>query len=377
MAECSIARQIFKCPTWSEWTTPTVATDPTATGTEVTGKTLLDMGTVAGGSNTDAVGLTIEFESNFDDSVFGALKFWIRNLPDKTGHTWAAEFATGAIMPAVSLDAVLAGGSAQTLTGNPWDSGVLAAAAGTEYDATNKRIENIILQLQAGASADTWNQSLSLYECPELIVEVERRDNASTTILPELAGFTSQDRGHLFTKSDVEVMIESASGSWRRLGAIKDEEFSLTLGQEFADWRRGSTLTTFHKAVSDATSMAEFTIYNCDPELLALALQGNSVDDSGKRAVLFDHTGAPCQPGVTETVFVFQWRTLGGHIVRARVPRGVLTMTGAMTPGTTDFSGVTFQVEGLASGASKSLTQIAWSRVPIELATLPLSYIVT
>ena len=377
MSVCSIDRTEFVCPKKSEWTG---AFDTIATaGTEIPDIDILDMGTASAGANTDAKAFTVEFESDFGDSVQDNLKLYMLNLPEFTGHTWAAEFEADAKFPLVSLSAVLGGATAHTIKGNPWDTVQTFGKrdSATEYDGTAKRVETILLQLQLAGGAKTWSQGLSLYECPIAAVEIIRGTGTELGLEEPLDALTSEEKGHLFVFSGVRLYRETAAGNWRFYGSIVDDTIEINTDQEQVEFRRDKPLATFHRAVSDATASWNFEISNPDPDLEARALQTTASNNAARDTREVIHGANPCNPGVSESAFILEWRTLGGHLVRYRMPRGVLTMAGSFSPGAGDFGSQAFTLEALTSGTSKTLVELTWSNHPTEVCFLPITYIST
>ena len=379
---CAVDRIEAVCPPFSTWT-GAVTTDPVA-GTEVTDVEELDMGTAAAAANTDAKALTLEFPSSFDDSVFASNGFtvWMMNNPGLTGHTWAAEFEAGAVFPAVSLDAVLAGTTAATLANNPWTAARHIGTSG-EYDATNNRIATMLLQLQLAAGATPRNQGLSLETCPVMVLEFPRMDPAVTALGADDHPL-DEEKGHLFEYSEVKVYeisgavgVQGSAERWQLLGSIKDDSVEMTEDRELIDWRRGKPESTVHQAVSNATASCTFNFDQAFPDFEARALQTTATEVASRATVEHSVDSFSCSAGVIERGYCIEWRTIGGFIKRKYYPRGVLRMTGSTMPGGSEFGSRTFEITALASGVKRILSKTVCTKTPVEQAFMPITYITT
>lgn len=382
---CAVERIKFVCPDWSEWT-GVFATDPITAGTEQANVVELDMGSASSGTNTDAKAVSLEFPDSFDDSVFASNGFhiWLANDPGLADHVWAAEFEGGALFPAVSLDAVLAGTTAKKIASNPWDTARHIGTAG-EYDAattpSDKRIATILLQLQLGAASALRNSKNELTFCPWLIAEFPRMDAGVTTLRPDSGSF-DEEAGHFFAFSEMKIWeisdsvgVQGSTERWNLLGSIRDSTVEMTANREIIEWRRGKPLTTVHQAISDATAVITFAFDQPTPDFEARSNQTTAQNFDSRATVGYAIDGRSCNNGVIERGYCVEWTTIGGFIKRAYVPRGVLKRTGAVMPGgESEFASQQFEITGLAAGVNKILLQEECTKTPVEQAILPIAY---
>jgi hypothetical protein len=374
MADCAIARIEDECEaTFSQWT-GAFATDPMV-GTETEDISELDMGTVAAAANTDAKAVSVEFPTDFDDTVQDGVRIWAYNIPGFTGHTWAAEFDDGATFPAVSLDAVLAGASAGTLTGRPFSvTATHINDIADCYDSANNRIHTIIIQLQLAAGAKVWNQTLSIHSCPHLVVQYPRRvygDYGNSESLLQ----TDEETGHFMQISDANLFVADTDNLWQEIGTLKTDTLTYTKGQTYADWSTGVPSTIVHRAISGKQASFSFQIDGSSVGFRALASHTTASRNSTDRVVRWSHKG--CTASVKERQFAIMCRTHGGYYHWLEIPRGVLTQEGDTSPATTEWAGTSFMVESLASGVQKTVLTESITDTPVGMAVLPMTYITT
>jgi hypothetical protein len=369
-------RDEYACPSWSEWETPTVALDPLTTGTEVTDKEEIDMGSVAGGANTDAKALTVEFEDDFDDTV-NEVRLWLLNNPQHTGHTWRADMDSGLLMPAVSLDATLpVTGTDADLRGSPFESNHEQLAAAV-YDSTNKRIATILIQLVAAASPKVWDQDATPYAAPALVANIYRRaktlDGAVASLDLEL--------GELFTFSSTDLYLVETDSSgneyWQLVAEIKDDSISIGITEEHVQWQKYKPTTTIHQARASITDSISFQIDQCNPKLMALGLQTVVSENTAHRTLDVSHDAKVS--AVKRRKWVVGWNNVGAHRVYAEVKSGVLKPAGEMVPGGGDFSGMAMTLDALTTSptSARKVIQFKISDAPVEQAIIPLNYNVT
>ncbi len=379
MANAAANRVSQVCPKWSEWIDVLFAADPIATGTEVPDKTAIDMGAAPGVStNSDAQALTLEMPSNFDDSVHNIDSLlWLANNPQKTDITFVAEYETGAVMPAVSLDAPLAGTTAATLAGSPYQ--VPAAHKKTtvnEYDATENRIETIIIQLQQGLAAPAYKQDEAIHLAPQLMIESPRTEfGAQDRILREDAISMDLESGHLFAYPNDRIYfvenIDTSTEQWLLLPDVREDSIEYTAAKDFAIWKKGRPEVEFHRAISTVEATLTFTTGQMSPELLALSMQTTATRNSSRRDISVSIDGATCITGVREGTWVHEYQTIGGFVCRMIIGRGVLKLTG---PGGGDFMEHTWEVTALARGNGRVLAEKRYSDTPRLVESIPLIF---
>lgn len=371
LASVSIAKITEEQPPISQWT-GAAATLPTA-GTETPNINVLDFGSVAAGSNSDAKAITVNFPPDFDDSVFG-VRIWGANLPGFTGHNWFYEASATANFPVGTLSTALTNGV--QLYGNPTQSDWKAASL---YDSTDKRVQEMIFQLQTAAGAKSFNVADYELTPPMLYIEMERRDRA---VSANEADFVSFDEvtGHLFTYSSVDLFEIVRVGNnefWNMIGGVKEDSITIEFSTTKIDWKKGKPAATFQQAVSEAMASMTFKVDALYPKIIAQSIDGTVVSNA------FNHTldvslETKSRPTV-EAGYAMRWITQGGHVIYFIINRGSLAATGGYQPGATDFAGQEFKLTALVSaGCGGKLATYQISDVPIETACLlPLTYAVT
>jgi hypothetical protein len=384
---CAVARVSEVCGLWSVWTGAAAAADPVTTGTETAGIEMVDLGTIAPNSNSDladAGALTVEFPSSFDDSIntIGA-KIWLSNKPPQTGHVFAAEFASGAILPAVTTDADLAGATAAVLGNSPYyPAATHLKTTNAEYSTVNNRIATILLQAQPATGAEAWDVHDNIYTCPRLCLETPRTDFAAEDrILDERYIDADIETGHLMAYPNMELFYIQNYGSsaevWHKMDSVREDSIEIELNKEFVEYKKGKPQYTVHMAVSAVTGMIRFSSAQNLPKLVATALQTTASRISSDRVIRVSHNADTCISGVIESGWAVRFSTIGGFKCTYRVGRGVLKPAGAYTGGTDSFSEQPYEITALGRGSQRELSVIDMSDTPILTTCLPIAYAVS
>lgn len=360
----------------SKWT-GTVGTDPTV-GTEQTNLEVLDFGVVEQDDNSFAQAITVEFPSNFDDTVYSQVRAWVANQPALDGHAWMIEFAANALFPAVSLAAPLTNGV--TLPTSPFDAikrtAAGAASSGSDvYIPANKRIKNVLLQLQTASGAEIYNQLDSLLAPLVLYLEYARRPQHAHQMLGiEHVAFDSLSYEQLFTFSDVDVFwvetIDDVEYYWQ-VGAIKDETVSMTPTEEMIEWGKFKPKVPVHMARNGAGDEIKFKLDELSPKVWAAALQTAPTANSTDRTIDIVHQALLSD--VFKGKWCIQWKTLGKFLVRAIVPQATISQA-EFAPGADDFAGAEITLKALATPNQRTLMTVKASDTPVELVRVPFIY---
>lgn len=384
MATCGADKIVEVCPTVSDWTGGTFATDPIATGTEQEDIDVINLGTVAAAANSDtAVGgaITVEFADAFDDTINTKdSHIWMMNKPSFLDHEFAAEYESGALLPAISSDAILAGTTAATLAGSPYRTNHrISPGSTTEYDTVDNRISTILLQYQAGAAAKTWDWSKSIHDCPRLVHETSRTDyDANDRIVLEDNITAVLEAGHFFGFPNFKVYYVTDIGTtdekWNILDSVREDTVEVNFNKELIEWRKGRPSAVVHQALSTSEAMITFSAAENVPKLVAQSLHTDATRIAGDRVVRVNVDTNSCQQGVREAGWVVEWDLLGKYKCRFRINRGTLKATSGYA-GSGDFSEITYEVMGLASGTTGNLARIDCSDTPVLQTIVPVTYI--
>ncbi len=384
MATCGADKIVEVCPTVSDWPGGTFATDPLTTGTESEDIDVINLGSVAVSNNSDtAVGgaITIEFADAFDDTINTKdSHIWMMNKPTFTDHEFAAEYESGALLPAVSSDAVLAGTTAATLAGSPYQTNHrISPGSTTEYDSTENRIATILLQYQAGALAKTWDWSKSVHDCPRLVHETSRTDfDADDRVLLEDNITAVLEAGHFFGFPNFKVFFVTDIGTtdekWNIIDSVREDTVEVNFNKELIEWRKGRPSAVVHQALSTSEAMITFSAAENVPKLVAQALHTDAFRVAGDRVIRTNIDTNSCQQGVKEAGWVVEWDLLGKFKCRFRINRGTLKPTSGYA-GSGDFSETTYEVMGLAQGTTGNLARLDCSDTPVLQTIIPVTYI--
>ncbi len=386
MATCGADKIVEVCPTVSEWTGAAAAADPIATGTEVEDNDVLDLGTVAAAANSDLANggaVTIEFSSAFDDTINTKDSYiWMMNKPTFTDHEFAAEYESGAVLPTGTTSALLAGMTAATLAGSPYQTNHrISPGSAAEYDATENRIETMLLQYQAGAAAKTWDWSKSVHDCPRLVHETSRTDfDADDRVLLEDNITAVLEAGHFFGFPNFKVYFVTDVGTtdekWNILDSVREDTVEVNFNKELIEWRKGRPSAVVHQALSTSEAMISFSAAENVPKLVAQSLHTDASRIAGDRVIRTNIDTNSCQQGVKEAGWVVEWDLLGKFKCRFRINRGTLKATSGYA-GSGDFSETTYEVMGLASGTTGNLARLDCSDTPVLQTIIPVTYIST
>jgi hypothetical protein len=352
--------------------TASAAISGVASPTRLSSQTGIDLGSVGASANSAQRGLTIQFESAFDDSVFEETRAWIMNLPGFASHKFVIAAASGQSFTAGAATAIITG---IDHPGNPYQ----AAKWTSSYDSPSKRIRALLLQLQIGAAPALHNQALSMLTNPVLVVEFQRRNSTITSLPTNQQMFDSLGEGELFTFSDVSIYevrtnpADLTKEMWQYWGAVREETVQPNWGTDRVDWVKGKPTVTFHQALARIMSEVSFQLADPGPYLLAKAWDTNATTNEANNTVEIS-LNAVTRPTI-KSHFVFEWRTQGGFIVRARYPKATMTIQG-YTPGASNFAELPITLTGLATGINREACLLAFTQTPSEQIFLPLTYTV-
>lgn len=376
-------------PTWTQWIA--AGDDDPLTGTPNSNIPYVLFPGINPTENTNAVALTLDFDPDFDHSVYSKVRIWAQNIPAFTDHHWVAEFARSVVFPTALDDPLING---VTLPGSPHDATTIpltgtasgpSSAAPDVYNVAGRRIQTLLLQLQAGASAYPFAQHLSVLEPIILNMEFLRRPEGGSGLQAFANGaFSLNDliNGSLFTFSEVHLYLNDQRrisetvtlNYWQRLGAIKDENVTLTSTEEEVTWMKGKPQGVVHAARSAATSTVVFRLDSINPALEALAFH-TAVDYDGNHQVIrVSHDVSTSRQ--REKAFALRFVTQDGFVVTWLWPRAALRVTGAFNPGEQDFAGKEFTLTSRITGTSRQLSVFEISEQPMDIAQLMLIYAV-
>ena len=377
---CAADRISQTCPTWSQWT-GAINTVPTA-GTETEDIESVDFGTVAPGDNSNAIGLSIEFPSNFDDTIHteGARLFLINKpLAVFAGNTIAAEIEAGATFPALALDDPLAGPSAAVLGGSYAKAAAVHTLATTaEYDATDKRIADILVQLQVSATpAQRWVGG-EIFSCPLLTLVTPRTDyDTENRIMRADVIGADLESGHLYNYPNTRLYFiynyGEATEAWYLIEDAMESTIEFEPTKEFTQAMKGRTQVVIHEAVSAVNATLRFTSQQLTPMLEAIAMQTDATRNASLRQVQVDINGCACINGVKEFAWAMEYQTQGGFLCQKIIPRGTLKFSGAYGGGDS-FTEYGFEVTAKSYGNCRTVAKSTYSDTPVLFQTLPLQY---
>lgn len=353
----AIAR-ITDAPTsWTEYAY-VIAGVPSA-GVATPNKQFIDLGSVSGGANTRAAGLSLDFDANFDDSVFD-VRLWMANNPRFTGHNWFMDIGAAKTFPAVSETAPLTTGI--ELPCSPANAPLTRWAGATMYNATDNRIQELIVQLQTDAGARIVNPQSQVYTPPVLVLDFQRMDQAISGLNTDQFS-ADLESGHLFTFSDVELYRIDINGCWVNLSSIREETFEISNFAENVDWRKGKPMTTVIQALSNTISEVKFQLAQETPAISGEGIDIKPVNNTKDKTIDVRNSGRK-RPTI-ESGFALRWRSEGGFQFTFIMDRAHLTRTGPIMPGASDaFAEAEYTITALQSGCDKDVSNLTCSVVP-------------
>lgn len=362
----AVPKVSYEPTTWSEWSylLNEVPTDQTETP-NIDG---VDMGTIVQGTIGEVKGLSVNFNADFDDTIFDVYMY-LANNPEHPGHSWLMDVGAAATFPATIITAL-----PNAMPCNPIAGAASRFLGAAMYNSSDKRIQEIIIQLEASATAKIYDAAQKIYSLPHLVIGFQRLDQVFSALEVEQMG-ADIDRGHLAIFSDVNLFHISETGCWTRIATIREDTFDLSSFVETIEWRKGKPTVTYYQARSNTVAEAKFQLAQVTPAFEALALDTKPIINNQDKTIVVNLDGI--KKPTREARFAIQYSTEGGFQKTWYVNRGKIIPSASFQPGSAEFAEQEFTITALASGCNRSVIDLICSLVPQQEACwLPLDYIV-
>ena len=234
----------------------------------------------------------------------------------------------------------------------------------TYWDATDKSIQTLKLQIAAGGA---YNTAYSDKADPMVVFEWERQSEGQLG-----AGSPNPNSDHLFEFTDVNMYVEDVLEgvlSRSEVGWFSEEAFSADLGQDDVEFKKGKPKATVVSFMSEVKAMVSCETVTFDPWLVEQIYRMGAVTANNKLKFTEKNKQRPIQ---TWNI-VFEWTLSSGHLVQLRMFKAHLVATGPKAPGGGDISKCQFNVVGRVT-QKNDVYELSVSKSPIQRVSCPLVF---
>jgi hypothetical protein len=246
----------------------------------------------------------------------------------------------------------------------------------TYYDAVDKTLGVLQLQLAAGATPTPYDTDYADRQDPQLVIEFERQDGGYLAFEEP-----NPNSDHLWQFSDCDIYLNAQTSMVdgtlierrHKIGWCADEDFSVALQKDTVNFMKGkpsATAVTFNAKIN-ATITAK--IAELDPWFFGktLAIAPTEAD----RRIVYKETNK--QRSVPQCDITFEWFTNAGHLVQFRMKKCQAYLDGELVPGGNEIARQGVKFVPLVDACNGEVYELSVSKAPIMRAYVCVAYGVT